>query len=119
MGFNGRGRRSQIRLHFCWQRWNYLHYIQCHLNPKCCHPWTFYPCPWRTHPPTVRFSLGSLFGSDSSDTGYGYGFDQASYEQGYESSANAYNSFSKRSIEMMGPVMEALRKGDDEFQKNY
>merc|ERR1711910_140712 len=66
--------------------------------------------------PLFGISLGSLFGSDTSDTGYGYGFDQASYDQGYESSANAYNSFSKRSIEMMGPVMEALRKGDDEFQ---
>merc|ERR1711902_392328 len=61
-------------------------------------------------------SLGSLFGSDSSDTGYGYGFDQATYDQGFESSANAYNSFSKRSAEMLGPVMEALRKGEDNYQ---
>merc|ERR1711894_54683 len=27
--------------------------------------------------PLLGISLGSLFGSDSSDTGYGYGFDQA------------------------------------------
>ena len=46
--------------------------------------------------PLFGISLGSLFGSDSSDTGYGYGFDQATYDQGFESSANAYNSFSKR-----------------------
>merc|ERR1712176_727646 len=57
-----------------------------------------------------------LFGIDSSDTGYGYGFDQATYDQGFESSANAYNSFSKRSAEMLGPVMEALRKGEDNYQ---
>ena len=42
--------------------------------------------------PLFGISLGSLFGSDSSDTGYGYGFDQATYHQGFES----YNSFSKR-----------------------
>merc|ERR1739848_488507 len=66
--------------------------------------------------PLFGISLGSLFGSDSSDTGYGYGFDQATYDQGFESSANAYNSFSKRSAEMLGPVMEALRKGDEDFQ---
>merc|ERR1719385_191479 len=40
--------------------------------------------------PLFGISLGSLFGSDSSDTGYGYGFDQATYDQGYEPSANAY-----------------------------
>merc|ERR1739844_368014 len=51
--------------------------------------------------PLFGISLGSLFGSDSSDTGYGYGFDQATYDQGFESSANAYNSFSKRSAEML------------------
>jgi len=66
--------------------------------------------------PLFGISLGSLFGSDSSDTGYGYGFDQATYDQGFESSANAYNSFSKRSAEMLGPVMEALRKGEEDFQ---
>merc|ERR1711992_339891 len=66
--------------------------------------------------PLFGISLGSLFGSDSSDTGYGYGFDQATYDQGFESSANAYNSFSKRSAEMLGPVMEALRKGEDNYQ---
>lgn len=66
--------------------------------------------------PLFGVSLGSLFGSDSSDTGYGYGFDQATYDQGFESSANAYNSFSKRSTQMLGPVMEALKKGEEEYQ---
>merc|ERR1711978_869359 len=66
--------------------------------------------------PLFGISLGSLFGSDSSDTGYGYGFDQATYDQGFESSANAYNSFSKRSAEMLGPILEALSKGDEDFQ---
>ena len=35
--------------------------------------------------------IGFGYISKRSDTGYGYGFDQ-----GFESSANAYNSFSKR-----------------------
>merc|ERR1712176_1710270 len=63
--------------------------------------------------PLFGISLGSLFGSDTS---YGYGFDQATYDQGFESSSNAYTSFSKRSAEMLGPVMEALRKGEDNYQ---
>ena len=48
--------------------------------------------------PLFGVSLGSVFGSDSgSGTGYGaYGFDQPEFNQGYENSANAYNSFSKR-----------------------
>merc|ERR1712193_201952 len=66
--------------------------------------------------PLFGISLGSLFGSESSDTGYGYGFDQATYDQGYEPSANAYNSFSKRSLQMAGPILEALRKGEEDFQ---
>jgi len=66
--------------------------------------------------PLFGISLGSLFGSDSSDTGYGYGFDQATYDQGYEPSANAYNSFSKRSLQMAGPILEALSKGEEEYQ---
>merc|ERR1711902_427856 len=66
--------------------------------------------------PLFGISLGSLFGSDSSDTGYGYGFDQATYGQGYEPSANAYNSFSKRSLQMAGPILEALSKGEEEYQ---
>lgn len=41
--------------------------------------------------PLFGISLGSLFGSESSDTGYGYG-----YEQQYESPATGYQSFSKR-----------------------
>ena len=47
--------------------------------------------------PLFGVSLGSLFGGDSSDSGYSYGFDQAENSNyGYETSGNAYNSFSKR-----------------------
>merc|ERR1712018_729946 len=56
-----------IRLHFCRQRWHHVHHFQCHLHPKCRHPRTFHPCPWSAHPPLFGISLGSLFGSDSSD----------------------------------------------------
>merc|ERR1712027_181230 len=44
--------------------------------------------------PLFGVSLGSLFGGDSSDSGYSYGFDQAENSNyGYETSGNAYNSF--------------------------
>ena len=47
--------------------------------------------------PLFGVSLGSVFGSDSTGSGYGaYGFDQTDFNNAYESSANAYNSFSKR-----------------------
>ena len=47
--------------------------------------------------PLFGVSLGSLFGSDSADTGYGYGFDKtADFSSGYQASGEAYNSFSKR-----------------------
>ena len=41
--------------------------------------------------PLFGISLGSLFGSESSDTGYGYG-----YEQQYDAPSTGYQSFSKR-----------------------
>merc|ERR1712044_70904 len=56
--------------------------------------------------PLFGISLGSLFGSESSDTGYGYG-----YEQQYDAPSTGYQSFSKRSVEMLGPVLDALNKG--------
>jgi hypothetical protein len=65
--------------------------------------------------PLFGLTFGGLFGDDGA-TGYGYGYEQPS--SGYEQpSAAGYNSFSKRSIEMMGPVLEALhsayKKYDD------
>jgi len=66
--------------------------------------------------PLFGVSLGSVFGSDSTGSGYGaYGFDQPEFNNAYESSANAYNSFSKRSVEMAGPVLEALRKHEEQY----
>jgi len=61
--------------------------------------------------PLFGISLGSLFGSESSDTGYGYG-----YEQQYESPATGYQSFSKRSIEMLGPVLDALTASKEKYE---
>jgi len=55
--------------------------------------------------PLFGISLGSLFGSSEGDTGYGYG----GYEQtGYDTPATDYQSFAKRSLEVLSPVMEAL-----------
>lgn len=47
--------------------------------------------------PLFGISLGSLFGSDEADTGYGYGYEQPAYDEaGYDASASGYQSFSKR-----------------------
>jgi len=67
--------------------------------------------------PLFGVSLGSLFGSDSADTGYGYGFDKtADFSSGYQASGEAYNSFSKRSAEILGPVLDALTKSEEKYQ---
>jgi len=66
--------------------------------------------------PLFGVSLGSLFGSDSSDQGYGYGFDSTDYQSSYDSSQKAaYSSFSKRSVDMAVPILEALRKHEDKY----
>jgi hypothetical protein len=66
--------------------------------------------------PLFGVSLGTLFGGDSSDSGYSYGFDQAENSNyGYETSGNAYNSFSKRSAEMLGPVLDALSSHEEKY----
>merc|ERR1712203_966595 len=63
--------------------------------------------------PLFGISLGSLFGSsDSADTGYGYGYEQ----QGYEAPASGYQSFSKRSIDMLGPVLDALTNSEEKYE---
>jgi len=64
--------------------------------------------------PLFGISLASLFGSsESSDTGYGYGYEQA----GYEAPASSYQSFSKRSIEVLGPILEALTAGQKKYNQ--
>jgi hypothetical protein len=68
--------------------------------------------------PLFGISLGSLFGtSGEADSGYTYGYEQPAYgsSPGYEQPASTYQSYSKRSIEMLGPVLEALT----ESQKKY
>jgi len=67
--------------------------------------------------PLFGISLGALFGSsDSADTGYGYGYEQPQYSQGYEEPASGYQSFSKRSIEMLGPVLDALAGAKEKYE---
>merc|ERR550539_738405 len=64
--------------------------------------------------PLFGVSLGSLFGDDAgTDTGYGYGFEQTS---GYEQPAQGYSTFSKRSIEMLGPVVDALTNAYKKYE---
>jgi len=66
--------------------------------------------------PLFGISLGALFGSsDSADTGYGYGYEQPTYGQGYEAPSAGYQSFSKRSIEMLGPVLDALTSAKEKY----
>merc|ERR1711981_1181376 len=69
--------------------------------------------------PLFGVSLGSLFGDDAgTGTGYGYGAEQPVYSTGYEQPTSGYSSsFSKRSIEMLGPVMEALTKAYKKYDQ--
>jgi len=65
--------------------------------------------------PLFGISLGSLFGSDS-DTGYGYGFESPDYASaGYDAPAASYQSYAKRSIDMVGPVLDALKSGEEKY----
>jgi hypothetical protein len=68
--------------------------------------------------PLFGVSLGSLFGGDDtgSETGYGYGYEQPQYQTGYEQPATGYSTFSKRSIEMVGPVIEALTQAYKKYE---
>jgi len=66
--------------------------------------------------PLFGISLGGLFGSDS-DTGYGYGYEQPAYtSDGYDVPASSYQSFSKRSIEALGPILDALKAGEEKYE---
>jgi hypothetical protein len=63
--------------------------------------------------------LGAL--GEDEETGYGYGEQTSGYQSGYEQPSTGYNTYSKRSVEMMGPVLDALssayKKYDDEEEK--
>jgi len=66
--------------------------------------------------PLFGISLGGLFGSDS-DTGYGYGYEQPAYtSDGYDVPASSYQSFSKRSIDALGPILDALKAGEEKYE---
>merc|ERR1719357_1668343 len=60
--------------------------------------------------PLFGLSLGSLFGEESTGSGYGsqYGFSEPSFGSG----ADPYVEFARRNgVESVVPVVEALRKG--------
>jgi len=68
--------------------------------------------------PLFGISLGSLFGgSADADSGYGYGYDlPPTSGSGYDAPSAGYQSYSKRSIEMLGPVLDALNAGEEKYQ---
>jgi len=63
--------------------------------------------------PLFGISLGGLFGKEEASSGYGYGYEEPSL--GYEDPASSYQSYAKRSIEALGPVLEALRNGQEKY----
>jgi len=64
--------------------------------------------------PLFGVSLGSLFSSGRSDSGYGYGLDHI--QTGLTPPTDtAYSSFSKRSVDMTVPILEALRKHEEKY----
>lgn len=63
-----------------------------------------------------------LFGAfgDESGSGYGYGYEQTAYNQqsGYEQPSSGYSTYSKRSVEMMGPVLDALSSAYQKYNND-
>lgn len=59
--------------------------------------------------------LFGIFGEE--DTGYGYGYEQTGYQSGYEAPSSGYSTFSKRSAEMLGPVLDALTNAYKKYEE--
>ena len=82
--------------------------------------------------PLFGLSLGSLFGAESTGSGYGsqYGHSEPSYGSGHMvhstkvyfmelhySGADPYAEFARRNgVESVAPVIEALRKGKKKYE---
>merc|ERR1711910_1152 len=65
--------------------------------------------------PLFGLSLGSLFGAESTGSGYGsqYGYSEPSFGSG----ADPYAEFARRNgVESVAPVVEALRKGKKKYE---
>jgi opacity protein-like surface antigen len=59
--------------------------------------------------------LFGIFGEE--EEGYGYGYEQTGYQTGYEQPSSGYNTFSKRSAEMLGPVLDALSTAYKKYEE--
>jgi len=69
--------------------------------------------------PLFGISLGSLFGSGEGETGYGYGYQEPVYTSGYEAPSSAptgYNSYTKRSAELAGSLLDSLNKARRKYE---
>merc|ERR1711934_1098182 len=65
--------------------------------------------------PLFGLSLGSLFGAES--TGSGYGSQYGHSEPSYGSGGDPYAEFARRNgVESVAPVIEALRKGKKKYE---
>eukprot|EP00096_Caligus_rogercresseyi_P011624 TRINITY_DN462_c0_g1_i1.p1 TRINITY_DN462_c0_g1~~TRINITY_DN462_c0_g1_i1.p1 ORF type:complete len:141 (+),score=32.14 TRINITY_DN462_c0_g1_i1:308-730(+) len=67
--------------------------------------------------PLFGLSLGGLFGGEEDATGYGYeatGYGSSGYEQ---PSASGYNTYSKRSANLAGPLLDSLAKAHQKYEE--
>jgi len=62
--------------------------------------------------PLFGVSVGDI--AEESGSGYGYGYEQAAY--GYDDAAQ-YSSYSKRSVEAFGPVLDALNAAQNKYEE--
>lgn len=58
-----------------------------------------------------------LGGFDDYSSGYGYGNEQSSYGNSYDTPSSGYNTYSKRSAEFMGPVLDALSSAYKKYEE--
>merc|ERR1712173_544916 len=67
--------------------------------------------------PLFGLSLGSLFGAES--TGSGYGYQYGNSEPSYGSGGDPYAEFARRNgVESVAPVIEALMKGKKKYDED-
>merc|ERR1712018_122630 len=67
--------------------------------------------------PLFGLSLGSLFGAES--TGSGYGYQYGNSEPAYGSGGDPYAEFVRRNgVESVAPVIEALMKGKKKYDED-
>ncbi|XP_040566672.1 uncharacterized protein [Lepeophtheirus salmonis] len=67
--------------------------------------------------PLFGLTLGGLFGGEEDASGYGYepsGYSSSGYEQ---PSASGYNTYSKRSANLAGPLLDSLAKAHQKYEE--